>query len=100
MGDFQEYFEMKRLYENLIISNRDVIQQLKDLIDKYASKRDSVSSINAAHSILPKCIDFNKLCGSGSAAVFGILLREYLTKAGWSMEDDDDKGRGKIYRRP
>lgn len=95
MGNLDGYFEMKRLYKNLVISNRDVIQRMKDRIDKYSASRNLVNSVKAGRSIHPECFDFNQLCGSKkAAAVFGILIGEYLTEAGWVMEDDDN-GRGK-----
>ena len=102
MGSYEDYLEMERLYDRLVDSNPDVIQQIKDLVDEYAEPRDEVYSNRAGHSIVPKCVPFGKLCGSTPAAmsVFGIVLNRHLIKADWLMEDGNDGNKEvKIYYR-
>lgn len=101
MDEIERYREMVALYERLIVSNPDVIQQTKDLIDEYAESHDEVYGNRAGRSILPKCDSFQRLCGDKAPAVFGILLRDHLTAADWTMDPGKDGSKKvKIYYRP
>jgi len=96
VGDRESYKKAESCYERIRDNHPEVIREMNTLIDEYIADKDEVQSNQAGRKILPEHEEFRRLCGGMASSVFGILLKAYLFRQEWSL--DEFKG-GKIYSR-